>query len=443
MSAEPFPRRSAAWYALFVLMVCYTLSYIDRQILAFLVEPLKHELEITDTQIGLLQGIYFAMFYTFVGLPMGWLADRYSRRNIVAAGVLFWSVMTVLSGAARSYLTLSLARMGVGLGESTTNPCAFSMISDFFPKEKLSTALSVYMMGIQLGSGLALIIGGVVVQAVMQMPPMDLPWLGTLSPWRLTFFAVGLPGLVFALLVLTFKEPARRAVLRDASGKRLPTNLHVALAEVGKRWQSVLGIALMIGSQALCNYTLLSWGPSYFGRVHQWPRDRIGFTLGLIVLGSGCVGLISGGRLADYWQRRGVSDGTLRVGLISLIGVGITLPIAMTAPVVGWTVAILVVAVFFIGLPIGGSYAALQYIFPNQVRGVASAIVLFVVNFTGLGLGSLLPGVLNDHLFQDPLKVGYSIALTVAIASVFGVTVVLLTMKPYRRHYAEMRTVVT
>ena len=443
MSAEPFPRRSAAWYALFVLMVCYTLSYIDRQILAFLVEPLKHELEITDTQIGLLQGIYFAMFYTFVGLPMGWLADRYSRRNIVAAGVLFWSVMTVLSGAARSYLTLSLARMGVGLGESTTNPCAFSMISDFFPKEKLSTALSVYMMGIQLGSGLALIIGGVVVQAVMQMPPMDLPWLGTLSPWRLTFFAVGLPGLVFALLVLTFKEPARRAVLRDASGKRLPTNLKVALAEVGKRWQSVLGIALMIGSQALCNYTLLSWGPSFFGRVHQWPRDRIGFTLGLIVLGSGCIGLISGGRLADYWQRRGVSDGTLRVGLISLIGVGITLPIAMTAPVVGWTVAILVVAVFFIGLPIGGSYAALQYIFPNQVRGVASAIVLFVVNFTGLGLGSLLPGVLNDHLFQDPLKVGYSIALTVAIASVFGVTVVLLTMKPYRRHYAEMRTVVT
>ena len=443
MSAEPFPRRSAAWYALFVLMVCYTLSYIDRQILAFLVEPLKHELQITDTQIGLLQGIYFAMFYTFVGLPMGWLADRYSRRNIVAAGVLFWSVMTVLSGAARSYLTLSLARMGVGLGESTTNPCAFSMISDFFPKEKLSTALSVYMMGIQLGSGLALIIGGVVVQAVMQMPPMDLPWLGTLSPWRLTFFAVGLPGLVFALLVLTFKEPARRAVLRDASGKRLPTNLKVALDEVGKRWQSVLGIALMIGSQALCNYTLLSWGPSYFGRVHQWPRDRIGFTLGLIVLGSGCIGLISGGRLADYWQRRGVSDGTLRVGLISLIGVGITLPIAMTAPVVGWTVAILVVAVFFIGLPIGGSYAALQYIFPNQVRGVASAIVLFVVNFTGLGLGSLLPGVLNDHLFQDPLKVGYSIALTVAIASVFGVTVVLLTMKPYRRHYAEMRTVVT
>ncbi|MEJ1963967.1 MAG: MFS transporter [Gammaproteobacteria bacterium] len=443
MNAEPYPRRSSAWYALFVLTLCYTLSYVDRQIIAFLVEPLKHELSISDTKIGLLQGIYFAIFYTFVGLPMGWLADRYNRRNIVAAGVLFWSVMTALSGTARSYTTLALARMGVGLGESTTNPCAFSMISDFFPKEKLSTALSVYMMGIQLGSGLALIIGGVVVQAVMQMPPVELPWLGALSPWRLTFIAVGLPGFLFALLVLTFKEPPRRAVLRDANGKRLPTNLKVALGEVGKRWQSVLGIALMIGSQALCNYTLLSWGPSFFGRVHQWPRDRIGLTLGLIALGSGCTGLLTGGRLADYWQRRGVSDGTLRVGLISLIGVGITLPIAMTLPQASWTVMTLVVAVFFVGLPIGCSYAALQYIFPNQVRGVASAVVLFVVNFTGLGLGSLLPGVLNDHFFRDPLKVGYSIALTVVLTSLFGITVVLLTMKPYRRHYAEMRTVVT
>ena len=441
MSAEPFPRRRAAWYALFVLMLCYTLSYVDRQILAFLVEPLKHELSIGDAKIGLLQGIYFAMFYTFVGLPMGWLADRYSRRNIIAAGVLFWSVMTVLSGTARSYLTLALARMGVGFGESTTNPCAFSMISDLFPRENLSTAMSVYMMGIQLGSGLALIIGGLVVQSVSEMPPVTLPWLGTLSPWRLTFFVVGLPGLLFALLVLTFKEPPRRAILRNESGKPMPAKISVGLAEVRKRWQSVFGIAFMIASQALCNYTLLSWGPSFFGRVHQWPRDRIGLVLGLIVLGSGCAGLISGGKLADYWQRRNIVDGTLRVGLISLIGVGILLPTAMVLPVASWTVAVLVVTVYFIGLPIGCSYAALQHIFPNQVRGVASAIVLFIVNFTGLGLGSFLPGFLSEYLFKDPLKVGYSIALTVVIAAALGIAIVLLTMKPYRRHYAEMRAV--
>ncbi len=441
MSAEPYPRGRTAWYALFVLTICYTLSYVDRQIIAFLIDPLKQELAISDTQIGLLQGIAFALFYTFFGLPMGWLADRYSRRNIVAAGVFIWSVMTAFSSVTRSYATLAIARMGVGLGEATMNPCAFSMVSDYFPKERLSTALSVYMMGIQLGAGLALIIGGVVVHAITLMPPVEIPGFSTVSPWRLTFLAVGLPGLLFALLVLTVKEPARRSLLRNAEGKGVPMKLSVALRQVLARWQSVLGIALMIGSQALCNYTLLGWGPAFFERVHGWPRSQIGLTLGLITLGSGCFGLYSGGRLADRWQRRGVTDGTLRVGLISLIGVGLTLPVAMMLPEARWTVVMLIVAVFFIGLPIGCSYAALQYIFPNQMRGVASAIVLFIVNFTGLGLGSLLPGLLNDRLFQDPLKVGQSIALTVAIASTCGATIVLLTMKPYRRHYAEMRAV--
>src|SRR5262249_12054606 len=159
-----------------------------------------------------------------------------------AAGVLFWSIMTALSSAARSFTILTLARMGVGVGEATTNPCVFSMIPDLFPKEKLSTAFSVYMMGIQLGSGLALIIGGVVVQAVMQMPPTDLPLLGTLAPWRLTFLVVGLPGLLLTLLVFTFREPARRALLRDEAGKSTSVPLNVALAEVGKRWQSVFGL---------------------------------------------------------------------------------------------------------------------------------------------------------------------------------------------------------
>jgi len=443
MSVEPYPRARTAWYALFVLTVCYTLSYVDRQIIAFLVDPLKQELSISDTKIGLLQGIYFAIFYTFVGLPMGWLADRYSRRNIVAAGVFFWSVMTTLSGFARSYVTLALARMGVGIGEATTNPCAFSIISDYFPRERLSTALSIYMMGIQLGSGLALIIGGVVVHAITQMPPVELAPFGTIAPWRLTFMAVGLPGLLFTLLVFTFKEPVRRALMLDAQGKRQTVALPDALRQVLTRWQSVFGIALMIGSQALCNYTLLSWGPAFFERVHHWPRNKIGLTLGLITLGSGCIGLITGGRLADYWQRRGVGDGTLRVGLISLIGVGIFLPTAMIQSQASGTVMTLVIAVFFVGLPIGCGYAALQYIFPNQIRGVASAIVLFVVNFTGLGLGSLLPGLLNDQWFQDPLKVGQSIALTVVIASSLGAMVVLWTMPHYRRHYEQMRATLT
>jgi MFS family permease len=440
MSAEPYPRQRVAWYALFVLTLCYMLAYIDRQIVAFLIDPMKRELSITDTQIGML-GIWFALFYTVFGMLCGYLADRYNRRTIIAIGVFFWSITTALGAVVRSYSTLALARMGVGLGEATMNPCAFSMISDYFPKERLATALSVYMMGIQLGSGLALIIGGAAVHAISQMPPVEVPGLGVLSAWRLTFLAVGIPGLLFVLLVMTVKEPVRRNVIRDAEGHMVAMPLRDALSQIFSRWQSVFGIALTISSQAMCNYSLLNWGPAYFERVHGWSRDRIGLTLGLIAISAGCTGLVVGGRLADRWIRQGIVDGTLRVGLISLIGVGISLPAAMLWSEASWTVATLVFAVFFIGLPIGCSYAALQHIFPNQMRGVASSVVLLVVNFVGIGLGWLLPGLMNDRLFQDPLKVGYSIATTVVCASIFGTIIVLLTMKPYRRHFNEMRNV--
>lgn len=438
-SAEPYPRRGAAWYALIVLTVCYTFSFVDRQILAFLVGPLKHEFGVSDTKIGLLQGLAFALFYSVFGMPLGRLADRFSRRNIVLIGVLVWSAMTAFSAAARSFAMLVFARMGVGVGEATLNPCAFSMIADYFPKERLSSALSVYMMGIQAGAGLALIIGGVVVQAVMNMPPIDLGF-GALAPWRLAFLAVGLPGIIFVLLLLTVKEPPRRNVIRKEGATNTDLPLGEALREVMKRWQSALGIAFMIGCQALCNYALLQWAPTFFDRIYHWPRSRSGLVLGVIVLFAGCAGMYSGGRLADRWQRAGITDATLRVGLVSLIGVGITLPAAMLMPSAGSTVAMLVFAIALIGLPIGCAYAGLQFIFPNQVRGFGSAIVLFIVNLFGLGVGSFLPGFFNDHLFHDGMKMGESIALTVVLASAFGTIVTLVTLKHYRRHYALLHS---
>ncbi len=435
-NAEPYPRRGAAWYALIVLTVCYTFSYVDRQILAFLVEPLKQEFSVSDTQIGLLQGIAFAIFYSFFGMPMGRLADRFSRRNIILIGLIVWSAMTTLSSAARNFIMLLLARMGVGVGEAVINPCAFSLVADYFPKERLSSALSIYMMGIQAGAGLSLVIGGVAVQALMHMH-VDLGF-GPIAPWRLTFLAVGLPGILFALLLLTVKEPPRRGSKQQAGGAVPGLPLGAALREVGKRWQSALGIAFMIGCQALSNYALLSWSPTFFDRVHHWPRAQSGLVLGFIVLVAGCGGMFIGGRIADRWQRAGITDATLRTGLVSLIGVGITLPTAMLMPSAGATVAMIAVAVVFVGFSIGSSYAGLQFIFPNEVRGFGSSLVLFIVNLFGLGVGSGLPGYFTDHLFHDRLRVGDSIALTVALAATLGTIVTLLTLKHYRRHYAMM-----
>jgi MFS family permease len=436
------PRRTVAWYALGVLTLCYTFSYVDRQILAFLVGPLKQDMHISDTEIGLLQGLAFAMFYAFFGLPMGMLADRFSRRNIILAGLVVWSVMTAVSGAARNYWELALARMGVGVGEAVINPCALSMIADYFPKERLSLALSVYMMGIQIGAGLAMIIGGVVAQAVANMPPIEIAGYGAVAPWRLTFVIVGVPGLLIALILATVKEPPRHSGTQpSATGAAIAApSVGVAVREILTRWQSVLGLAVMIGCQALSNYALLGWGPTFFDRVHGWPRSQTGLALGTIALVSGCIGLLLGGRLADAWQRKGVTDATLRVGIMSLIGVGVLLPSAMLWSTASATLATLAVGVLFVGLPIGCCYAGLQFIFPNRVRGLATAVVILIVNLMGLGLGSLLPGVFTDYLFANELAVGHSIALTIALASSVGLAAVLLTLRPYRRHYTALHS---
>ena len=433
-----YPRRRVAWYTVFVLTVCYTLSYCDRQILAFLVVPMEQDLHISDTEVGLLTGLAFVLVYTLGGLPMGALADRFSRRNIVALGVVVWSLMTSFSSVARSFFALALARMGVGIGEATLSPCAFSMITDSFPRQRLGTALSVYTMGIQLGSGLALIIGGLVAQAVTHMPPIELPLAGTIAAWRLTFLIVGAPGLLIALLVLTIREPPRREVLVDASGAVARLSVPELVKQIGQRWRSTAGLAVLISCQATCNYALLGWGPTFFERLHHWPKDRTGLVLGLTTLGCGCAGLFTGGRVSDLWQGRGVSDSALRVGLISLTGVGLSLAPAMLMPESSWTVALLIPAVFCIGLPIGCGYASVQLIFPNQARGLVSAIVIFAVALIGLGFGSLLPGLLTDHLFHDKLKIGYAISLTVVAAVALGLAVGLATLAPYRRDYAAV-----
>jgi MFS family permease len=186
-------------------MVCNTFSFIDRQVLGLLVTPIKQEFGISDTRIGLLQGLAFGLFYTLLGIPMGRLVDSGNRRKIVAAGVALWSLMTAAGAGARSFSSLFLARMGVGIGEATLSPAAFSLLSDYHPRERLASALSIFSMGIFFGSGLALIVGGLIIGAV--------------GSWRLTFLLVGLPGLLAALLALTIREPARRDLLLNESGQ--------------------------------------------------------------------------------------------------------------------------------------------------------------------------------------------------------------------------------
>ncbi|HKX28489.1 MAG TPA: MFS transporter [Blastocatellia bacterium] len=432
------PGLGYAWYVVIVLMVCYTLSFIDRQILSLLVAPIKRDLGISDTKIGLLQGLAFAVFYTLLGFPLGRIADRYSRRNLIAVGVFFWSLMTALCSVALSFWSLATARMGVGVGEATLGPSAFSMISDYFPKERLGGALSVYAMGIFIGSGLALIVGGTVVGKVSELPAVDLPLIGTIASWRLTFLIVGLPGLLIGLLVYTVREPLRQNLMRQTDGRVSQLHLREVLAQLARRWRSVVGVSLGLSSQAMCNYAMLAWAPTYFLRVHGWkPRDT-GLVLGVMTLTVGCVGMYFGGKLCDRWQQRRISEAPLKVGVIATTTVGVLFTLMTVLPNLTWILVLLTCSQFFLAMPVGSSYAALQFIFPNQLRGQVSALLLFTINIGGLMLGPLLPGLFNDYLFRDENLVGASLALTIIMASVTAATLFRTTYRPYRAHYAMM-----
>jgi MFS family permease len=434
-----YPTRGVAWYAVAVLTVCYTFSFVDRLILAFLVTPLKHDLYLSDTQVGLLQGLAFAMLYSVLGIPFGLAADRVSRRNLIAAGVLVWSVMTSCGSLARTFWTLALTRVGVGIGEASLSPAAFSMIADNFPRERLSSAMSVYSMGVQVGAGLALILGGVVVQIVSHMAPVALPWVGTVQPWRLTFLIVGAPGIIIVMLLATLREPARRLLPLGNGATRPRAGLVNALGQLRTRWRSSTGIAILMACQAMTNYAFGSWSPAFFERLHHWPKSQIGLVLGALTIGCGCAGLTCGGRISDHWLRNGMPEAPLRVACLSLLGVACTLVPAVLVQSAALTVVLLVPAMFFLALPIGCLYASIQMILTNEVRATISAIMLLAVNLGGVSLGTLLPGLLDDRLFHDDQMLGRSIAVTAGCACLIGVVSAWLSFGTYRRDFAAIR----
>jgi MFS family permease len=295
-------------------------------------------------------------------------------------------------------------------------------------------------MGVFIGSGLALMVGGTVVQAVTQLPPMDVPLIGVIAPWRVTFLAVGLPGLLVALLLLTVREPLRRNALRGQDGSAARLTPGEVVAQLRLRWQSVAGVSLGMGGQSMCTYAFTAWGPAFFQRVHGWTPAQTGRTLGLIVLLTGCTGMYLGGSLSDRWLKQGMREAPLRVGVLASIGVAVFFGIAFLTPGASatWTLAMLVPGLFFLAFPIGSAYASLQLIFPNQVRGQVTALLLVIFNLIGLTLGPLLPGVLNDYLYGDGRMVGRSVGLTVIVGSLAVVTLFRSIYAPYRRHHALM-----
>lgn len=429
-----YPSSLRAWSTVAILMLAYVLSFIDRQILNLLVGPIRRDLVISDTQMSLLMGLSFALFYTVCGIPLGRLADTKSRRGLIAIGVLFWSAMTAACGLARLYWQFLLCRIGVGVGEAALSPAAYSLIADSFPAERRATAISVYSMGVYLGSGLAFLLGGLVIKFASAQGDVLLPVLGEVRPWQLIFLILGAAGVLFTLLLLAVREPARRGV---GAGVAVP------LAEVGRylraNRRTVLYHNFGFAGLAFAGYGSAAWIPTFFIRTYGWDAGHVGVVYGSIVAVFGCLGIVFGGRLADWMAKRGRTDANMRVGLYAAMA---ALPCVASFPLMDnalWAAALMAPTVFCLSMPFGVAPAAIQEIMPSAMRGQASAIYLFVITLIGLGIGPTAVALVTDYLFADDQALRYSLLIVSTLAVSSSLFLLAKGLQPYRESVLHLQ----
>lgn len=394
--------RGYASYVLVLLMLVYVVSFIDRQILAMLIEPIKHEFGVSDTAMGLLTGFAFVLFYTLAGIPIARLADRSSRKGIITISLAAWSLMTAASGLVRSFAQLATVRVLVGIGEAGCNPSAHSLIADYFPPQRRATALSVYACGVFIGSAIAFLAGG---------------WLLTRYDWRMAFFVAGVPGILLAVVVgFTVRE-----LPRGHAERRIVTVAPAPLAEVMRfllaRRAFVL-IVLGTAVQSLSGYAVINWGPTYLARVYGMSWSEIGTGLGWVIGIGGTFGALAGGRLADYMGRRDARWYMRLPALQCLFAVPFVVGFTLL-PKPSHALAAFIPFYTLTAMYVGPMFAMVQGLVELRMRATAAAIMLFITNMVGLGLGPLLVGLLNDHVF-GPLYGVAGIRYSLLAVGLFG-----------------------
>ncbi len=403
------------WYVLAILTIVYTFNFIDRQILVILQEPIKAELDLSDTQLGLLTGLAFAALYTILGIPIARFADLNNRKNVVTASLAIWSAMTALSGTASNFMQLFLTRIGVGIGEAGGSPPSHSIISDYFPPEKRATALSIYSMGIYFGIGLGFIVGGIIAK---------------LYGWRIAFYSLGVPGVLFSLLLFfTVKEPIKgqsdKVVLEDETpslGEVLRTLL---------RKKTFIYISLGCGFHTFITYGVGNFLPSFMQRVHGIDIAHAGIVLGITLGIGGAIGTFAGGYLGD---RLRLKDMRWYIWVPIIAGLVNNIPSAFlmfsSNPQIALWVTLFtsMLTAFYLGPAIAVCHSLVN----AKMRAFTSAILFFVLNLIGLGLGPLVIGYVSDLLIPTygDLSLRYAF-LTSFIAGVISLIFFVLASRSY------------
>ena len=383
-ASENIKSQSVRNYALGILVIVYTFNFIDRNILSILLQSIKTDLNLSDTFLGLLSGFAFAAFYATLGIPIAKYADRGNRRNLISISLAIWSLMTAISGLAQNFLHLLLARIGVGIGEAGCSPPAHSMISDYFPANKRSTALGIYSLGIPFGIMFGLFAGG---------------WIDEMFGWRAAFFIVGVPGILIAILFrFTVKEPIRGQAEGKVASENQPTIYETISYLLRKK--SFRHLAFAASLAAFVGYGGINWLPSFFQRSYGMPSSDVGWYLGLILGLPGGLGIFLGGYLSDYFGSKDV-----RWSLwIAAIAMGVTAPLyylVYMSPTANTSLLWLIIPVALGNFYQAATFSQTQGVVELKMRSVAAAILLFIINIIGLGFGPSAVGIVSDILQSE------------------------------------------
>ncbi len=397
-----------ACYLIGVLALCYVFSYIDRIILALLVQPIQRDLGLSDVQISLLHGFAFMLTYSVMALPMGWLADRKNRVLIITIGVAAWSVLTAACGLVKSFWHFFLARFGVGIGEAALNPAAYSLIADTMPRHLLSRAYSVYLMGGIIGSGLAFLLGGTVVGLLADVPTTIYPFIGQIFAWQWVFLILGILGLLMAAVVWgTLREPPRP---QEHDARKGGVSLLQVWHFFKRNAKTYVLLTIAFKGLAITVSGLLMWVPSFFHRQFAWTIPEVATVFGTALIVLGVTASYAGGWLSDHLRQGGRLDAPVLViiGIAALALIPLASFPLMPTAVLAW-------ACLFLGLfPLLGPWGIAIYLqqqyTPSYMFAQVCAVNLFLGNLLGMAVGPTLVALVADHAFQGPQALGYALS---------------------------------
>jgi MFS family permease len=407
------------WYVAFVLLIGFTFSFIDRQVLNLLVVPIQNDLNITDTQISALQGLAFVLTYVGLCIPIGRLIDKSHRVTVMIIGLLIWSIATIACGFSKNYVSMFIARMGIGAGESTVHPGSISILGDYFDSNKIASPMSIYLLGPYLGAGIAMIFGAQVLDWTSQMDNVIIfPMIGEIAPWQLTFIAVGLPGILIAGLFLTIREPQRK--IQESESIEVPSFSKV-IQYIKNNWE-VYG-AIIIGNSCLIIllYGLQSWVPTMLLRVYEWDLVQSGRVYGSIAMLAGSAGVLSGPFVLKYMSKININAPHFKLAIFGISMASLSLVLLPFQSNVNIALVCVTMASFFVTLPLAGTSSAMVIVSPNRIRGVITGIYVVVTSVFGLVLGPFLVASSTDFIFQDINAVAKSLALVSVLVGPVGI----------------------